>query len=90
MLKKLNKNNKKSISSSLSNFKKLPKSKKVYFQSERFNDVKVGMREISLEDQDIKNLIVYDTSGYYSDQNYNHSYEKGLKSVRSNWLNCRL
>ena len=89
MLKKLNKENKKSISKSLSNFKKLPKSKKVYFQSKRFKHVNVGMREITLEDQDIKNLIVYDTSGFYSDQNYNHNYERGLKSVRSKWLHNR-
>ena len=47
------------------------------------------MREITLEDQDIKNLIVYDTSGSYSDQNYDHSYEKGLKSIRSGWLSKR-
>ena len=83
MLKKLNKENNKNISDSLSKFKKLPKSKKVYFKSDRFKDVNVGMREITLEDQDIKNLIVYDTSGFYSDQNYDHSYEKGLKSIRS-------
>ena len=89
MLKKLNKENKKSISESISNFKKLPKSKKIYFQSRRFKDVNVGMREITLEDNDIKNLIVYDTSGFYSDENYNHNYETGLKSVRSNWLNSR-
>ena len=66
MLKNLNKQNNKDISDSLSKFKKLPKSKKVYFKSNRFKDVKVGMREISLEDHDIKNLIVYDTSGCYS------------------------
>ena len=57
MLRKINKaNNKKSISDSLSTFKKLPKSKKVYFQSKKFKDVKVGMREITLEDKDILNL----------------------------------
>ena len=89
MLKKLNKQNNKNISASLSKFKKLPKSKKVYFKSNRFKDVKVGMREITLEDQDIKNLIVYDTSGSYSDQNYDHSYEKGLRSIRSGWLSKR-
>ena len=89
MLKKLNKENNKKISDSLSKFKKLPKSKKVYLKSDRFKDVKVGMREITLEDQDIKNLIVYDTSGFYSDHNYNHSYEKGLKSIRSGWLSNR-
>ena len=81
MLKKLNKENNKKISDSLSKFKKLPKSKKVYLKSDRFKDVKVGMREITLEDQDIKNLIVYDTSRFYSDNNYNHNYEKVLKSI---------
>ena len=40
MLKKLNKENKKSISESISNFKKLPKSKKVYIQSKRFKNVR--------------------------------------------------
>ena len=89
MLKKLNKEKNKNISDSLSKFKKLPKSKKVYFKSDRFKDVNVGMREITLEDQDIKNLIVYDTSGLYSDQNYSHSYERGLKSIRSCWLDNR-
>ena len=58
MLKKLNKENNKKISDSLSKFKKLPKSKKVYFKSDRFKEVNVGMREITLEDQNIKNLIV--------------------------------
>ena len=89
MLKKLNKENNKNISNSLSKFKKLPKSRKVYFKSDRFKEVNVGMREITLEDRDIKNLVVYDTSGFYSDQNYNHSYEKGLKSIRSVWLRNR-
>ena len=89
MLKKLNKENSKNISDSLSKFKKLPKSKKVYFKSDRFKEVNVGMREITLEDQDVRNLVVYDTSGFYSDQNYNHSYEKGLRSIRSAWLSDR-
>ncbi len=90
MLKKINKpqisqtNNK-----NLSDFKKLPKSKKVYIQSNTFKDVQVGMREISLEDKEIKDLIVYDTSGYYSDQGYSHDYEKGLKPVRNKWIKKR-
>ncbi len=90
MLKKLNKENKKTkISGSLSNFKTLPKSEKVYSQSKSFKNVKVGMRKISLEDSEVKDLIVYDTSGCYSDRNYNHNYETGLKSIRSSWLKGR-
>ena len=90
MLKKLKKETDKSKTpKSISNFKSLPKSNKVYFHSKYFKSVKVGMREITLEDKEIKNLIVYDTSGCYSDKNYNHSYEKGLKNIRSSWLKKR-
>ena len=47
------------------------------------------MREVSLEDKEIDKLIVYDTSGCYSDKNYSHDYEKGLTKVRKNWLKFR-
>ena len=89
MLKKIKSEKKQSASKKLATFKNLPRSRKVYFKSKRFKDVEVGMREISLEDKDIKNLIVYDTSGYYSDQEYQHNYEKGLKSIRTNWMTNR-
>ena len=47
------------------------------------------MRKISLDDKDIKDLIVYDTSGPYSDKNYIHDYEKGLKKIRQDWIKDR-
>ena len=47
------------------------------------------MREISLDDPDIKSITTYDTSGLYTDSNYNHSYENGLKSIREEWLKNR-
>ena len=47
------------------------------------------MREISLDDPDIKSITTYDTSGFYTDSNYNHSYENGLKSIREEWLKNR-
>ena len=39
------------------------------------------MREISLSDNEIKNIVVYDTSGSYSDPNINHDYESGLQEA---------
>jgi hypothetical protein len=47
------------------------------------------MRNIILEDDEIKNITVYDTSGLYSDPNYSHIYEEGLKKIRGNWLQNR-
>ena len=90
MLKKIKKDqNKAKISESLSSFKALPKSRKIYIQSKNFKNINVGMREIILEDKDVKSLVVYDTSGLYSDKDYSHNYEKGLKNVRSEWLKNR-
>ncbi len=90
MLKKIKKDQKKgNISENLSEFKTLPKSRKVYFQSKNFKNIKVGMREIVLEDKEVESLVVYDTSGMYSDTKYKHDYEKGLKDLRTKWLKNR-
>ena len=50
----------------------LPSSEKIYIESKKFNDVKVGMRRISLEDKETTSLTVYDTSGPYTDKRYIH------------------
>ena len=90
MLKTINKKNIEiNDSKSLSKFKHLPKSEKVYIHSQNNKSIKVGMRKISLEDNDIKSLIVYDTSGPYSEKNYVHDYEKGLFKVRKKWIDKR-
>ena len=47
------------------------------------------MREISLSDNEIKSLVVYDTSGSYSDPNIKHSYETGLNQIRHSWVSNR-
>ena len=47
------------------------------------------MREIQLDDKEIKSIIVYDTSGYYSNHDYNHDYNSGLKKIRKNWIENR-
>ena len=59
------------------------------FRGKIFNDVNVGMRKISLDDKEVEDLIVYDTSGLYSDPNYKHDYDSGLKKIRSDWLKNR-
>ena len=90
MLKKINKNKDNASSKEIFHFKNLPKSKKIYFQGSMFKNIQVGMREISLEDSEIRNLIVYDTSGAYTDDKYTHSYETGLKRIREDWLESRV
>ncbi len=90
MLKKIRKDqNKGKISENLSGFRTLPKSRKVYFQSKNIKNINVGMREITLEDKEVKSLVVYDTSGLYSDEEYKHDYEKGLKNIRNEWIKNR-
>ena len=84
MLKKVEKNKE------LNNFKtSFPNSKKIYIESDKFKGLKVGMREISLSDNEIKSLVVYDTSGSYSDPNIKHSYETGLNQLRRSWVSNR-
>ena len=48
------------------------------------------MREISLSDNDIKKLTVYDTSGCYTDPDINHDYESGLNKLRKIGLSIEL
>ena len=84
MLKKVEKN--KELNSFKTSF---PNSKKIYIESDKFKDLKVGMREISLSDNEIKSLVVYDTSGSYSDPNIKHSYETGLNQLRRSWVSNR-
>ena len=64
-----------------------PSSNKLYIKSHIYSDVDVGMREISLSDKNQKSLIVYDTTGAYSDKNYK---EYALPKLRSNWISRRV
>ena len=48
------------------------------------------MKEISLSDNEIKNITVYDTSGSYSDPKIKHDYESGLIKLRESWINNRV
>lgn len=67
----------------------LPASKKIYVQSQRFDDVKVAMRQIDLaENSDTKNFTFYDPSGVYTDQEKMSKIDlnKGLPKIREDWI----
>jgi phosphomethylpyrimidine synthase len=77
-----------------------PNSKKLYVQG-KIHDIKVGMREITLSDTLLagnkdnpiyeKNdpLCVYDTSGFYTDENVNIDVHKGIPRLRESWIDAR-
>ena len=73
----------------------LPNSRKVYVTGSR-PDIRVPQREISLNDTHTNNgieknapVIVYDTSGPYTDPSVKIDIRQGLASVRSNWIDER-
>ena len=75
--------------------KSFAKSKKVYITGSR-SDLKVPFREISLSDTPSsfgaeKNppVMVYDTSGPYTDPDYQIDIRNGLPSLRSQWIDER-
>lgn len=72
-----------------------PASKKVYVEGSQ-GDIRVPFREIeqtptvTTRGEEINSPIrVYDTSGPYTDENVTIDIEKGLPSVRSNWVIAR-
>lgn len=72
-----------------------PRSQKIYVTGSR-NDIRVPMREISLDDTPTdfggeKNLPVrvYDTSGPYTDPDVDIDLRKGLPDIRSAWISER-
>ena len=73
----------------------LPASKKVYIQGSR-PDIQVPMREIALTPtpthlggEDNPPVLVYDTSGVYTDPNIEIDLQQGLPKVRDGWINER-
>ncbi|MEJ7829633.1 MAG: phosphomethylpyrimidine synthase ThiC, partial [Segetibacter sp.] len=71
-----------------------PGSKKIYVEGTMHKDIKVAMREISLSPtkftggkmEDNASVIVYDTSGTYTDENITIDIKKGLPGVREQWI----
>ena len=86
MLKKVEKNKKYKSPKPENLNTSFPNSKKIYLQSQRFKNINVPMREISLSDNEIKKLTVYDTSGCYSDPNIHNNYQSGLNKLREEWI----
>ncbi len=70
-----------------------PNSKKVFVKGE-LHDIEVAMREITLSDTQVngksigKNqaVVVYDTSGIYTDPNASINIQKGLPRLREEWI----
>lgn len=76
-----------------------PSSHKIYVKG-KIHDIQIGMRQIelldtiSVEDEKInkeknKPVIVYDTSGDYSDKNITVDITKGLRRLREKWIEDR-
>lgn len=68
--------------------KQFPNSKKTYVSSEKYEDVQVGFREISI-DNNQKDFRVYDTSGPYSDPANEVDIRKGLPKLKEKWIQER-
>ena len=71
-------------------FKSFPQSRKIYVPGKIFPDLKVAMREISLDDPKCPVLPVYDTSGAYGDPDKTIDVKKGLERIREPWIRERL
>ncbi|WP_027834745.1 phosphomethylpyrimidine synthase ThiC [Maritalea myrionectae] len=68
----------------------LPASRKIYVESERFDDVRVPMREISVHPTAGEPpLPVYDSSGPYTDPNFTADIQTGLPQLRRKWIEAR-
>ncbi|AVX03595.1 phosphomethylpyrimidine synthase [Maritalea myrionectae] len=68
----------------------LPASHKIYVESERFDDVRVPMREISVHPTAGEPpLPVYDSSGPYTDPNFTADIQTGLPQLRRKWIEAR-
>lgn len=65
-------------------------SKKIFVQSERFPEVNVALREIELsKTANEPNVVVYDTSGPYTDASQKVDIRKGIARLRESWIEAR-
>jgi len=68
----------------------LPSSKKIFVPGQQYTDIRVPMREITLhESAGDPPVIVYDTSGAYTDPDVTIDLEKGLAPLRRDWILAR-
>ena len=74
------------------------KREKAYMQGKLFPQIKVGMTKVNLTPTVVKDergiphtepnapVYIYDTSGPYSDPNYQVDLKKGLPRMREQWI----
>ncbi len=68
----------------------LPASRKIYHSGEKFKDLRVPMRAIALHPSaGESDVVVYDTSGPYSDSDFLCDLERGLPRSRQAWVESR-
>ncbi len=68
----------------------LPASKKIYVKGNIHKNINVPMREISLHETAGEDpVIVYDSSGPYTDNNIKTDINCGLKEIRKDWISAR-
>jgi phosphomethylpyrimidine synthase len=66
-----------------------PASSKIYVNSPVHHDVRVPMRSIHLSDMNLEPVVVYDTSGPYTDCDYAVDITQGLPPIRQSWIEER-
>jgi len=68
----------------------LPASKKIYVKGKLYKNINVPMREISLHPTAGEDpVVVYDSSGPYTDNNINTDINIGLEGIRKKWIMSR-
>jgi len=65
----------------------IPGSRKVYEPGVRFPDIRVPFREVALhESANEPPVTIYDSSGPYTDENFQPDISKGLPRLREQWI----
>jgi phosphomethylpyrimidine synthase len=74
----------------------LPASRKIYVPGEIHTDIRVPMREIELSETRVGEtleenppVVVYDTSGPYTDMDIEIDVRKGIERIRQPWIDAR-
>ncbi|HET6243865.1 MAG: phosphomethylpyrimidine synthase ThiC [Bacteroidetes bacterium] len=72
-----------------------PSSEKIYIKG-NLHDIQVAMRQVSLSDTEFNGksipnspVVIYDTSGPYTDSNIQIDVKKGLEPLREKWITDR-
>ena len=73
-----------------------PNSKKIYKTGSIYPQINVPFRQISQNPTQLDNhtennppILVYDTSGAYSDPSFKHNINKGIPKIRQQWIEDR-